>query len=160
MEQSEGEQRGEGGGPPPAGEVIAVCRSAARGIPKLPQAEVTLRADFGVEEDRHGGSRSRQVSLLEAEVLEALREMGMAVAPGVLGENITTRGLRYADLRPGDRLRAGAAVVLEVMEPRTPCKTLTPVDARLPQAIEGRAGLLCRVAAGGVLRPGDGIARE
>lgn len=143
----------------PAGEVLAVCVRLARGIPKLPQAEVTLEADCGIVGDRHAGSRSRQVSLIEQEVLEELAAMGMPVGPGVLGENVTVRGLPFRQLAPGDWLAAGDAVVLEVVEPRTPCRTLTPVDSRLPDAIQGRAGILCRVLRGGVLRRGDRIER-
>ena len=67
-----------------AGEVLAVCVRLARGIPKLPQAEVTLEADCGIVGDRHAGSRNRQVSLIEQEVLEELAAMGMPVGPGVL----------------------------------------------------------------------------
>ncbi|MCC2672131.1 MAG: hypothetical protein K0Q72_4603 [Armatimonadetes bacterium] len=143
-----------------AGEILAVCVRERRGIPKLPQPRITLLEDLGVEGDRHAGSRTRQVSLLEQEVLDDLAAVGMPVAPGVLGENLTVRGLAFARLHPGDRLRAGAEVVLEVVEPRTPCRTLTPVDVRLPEAIVGRAGLLCRVIRGGELTPGDAILRE
>jgi MOSC domain-containing protein YiiM len=145
---------------PAEGEILAVSRSGRRGIPKLPQAQVTLTEDFGVEGDRHAGSRTRQVSLLEQEVLDALAAEGMPVGPGVLGENLTVRGLPFSRLRPGDRLRVGPEALLEVTEPRTPCKTLTPIDPRLPEMIVGRAGLLCRVIRGGVLTPGDRIEPE
>jgi MOSC domain-containing protein YiiM len=141
------------------GTVIAVCVRPERGIPKLPQAEVTLEADCGIVGDRHAGSRNRQVSLIEQEVLDDLASAGMPVGPGILGENITVQGLSVARLCPGERLHAGGEVVLEVVEPRTPCRTLTPVDPRLPEAIQGRAGILCRVLRGGALRPGDRIER-
>jgi MOSC domain-containing protein YiiM len=141
------------------GEILAVSSSARKGIPKLPQPEVLLLTDHGIEGDRHAGSRKRQVSLLEQEVLDDLAAQGMPVGPGVLAENLLVRGLPFAQLCPGDWLRAGGEVLLEVVEPRTPCKQLTPVDARLPAAIEGRAGILCRVLQGGRLAPGDRIER-
>ena len=144
---------------PSPGEILSVSLSPRRGIPKLPQPEIELLADHGVDGDRHAGSRNRQVSLLEQEVLDALAAMGMPVGPGVLGENLLVRGLPFARLVPGDRLQLGADVLLEVVEPRTPCKQLTPVDPRLPEAIVGRAGILCRVLQGGRLRPGDRIER-
>ena len=145
---------------PAAGVILAVSLSERRGIPKLPQTQISLVEDFGVDGDRHAGSRTRQVSLMEQEVLDALAAEEMPVGPGILGENLTVRGLRFSQLRPGDRLRAGPDAVLEVSEPRTPCKTLTPVDPRLPDAIQGRAGLLCRVIRGGILHPGDRIVCE
>jgi MOSC domain-containing protein YiiM len=141
------------------GTVIAVCLSPRKGIPKLPQSRASLLADFGFEGDRHAGSRSRQVSLLSDELLEELTTEGMAVGPGVLGENLTVRGLALTELSPGDWLQVGAEAVLEVVEPRIPCATLTAVDARLPEAVRGRAGILCRVRVGGVVRPGDPINR-
>jgi len=144
---------------PLEGTILAVSVRPSRGIPKLPQAEVRILPDYGLEGDRHAGSRMRQVSLLEAEVLDDLAAEGMPVGPGVLGENITVRGLPFRLLRPGDRLRLGATALLEVVEPRTPCRTLTPVDARLPTAIEGRAGLLCRVLEEGTVASGDTITR-
>ena len=142
---------------PAEGVILAVSRSERRGIPKLPQTEVLLGEDFGVEGDRHAGSRTRQVSLMEQEVLDALAAEGMPVGPGILGENLTVRGLRFSQLHPGDRLFVGPDAVLEVSEPRTPCKTLAPVDPRLPDAIQGRAGLLCRVIRGGIVKSGDRI---
>jgi molybdopterin adenylyltransferase len=144
---------------PLRGEVVAVSSSPRKGIPKLPQPEVTLLADHGIEGDRHAGSRTRQVSLLEQEVLDDLAAQGMHVGPGVLAENVLVAGLAFAELSPGDRLRAGSEALLEVVEPRTPCRQLTPVDPRLPGAVEGRAGILCRVLHGGRLAPGDQIER-
>lgn len=140
------------------GEIVAVSSSARKGIPKLPQSDIRLIPDHGVEGDRHAGSRNRQVSLLEQEVLEDLSALGMPVGPGVLAENVLVRGLPFASLCPGDRLYA-AEVILEVVEPRAPCRQLTAVDPRLPAVIEGRAGILCRVLAGGRLAPGDRIVR-
>lgn len=134
--------------------------SPKKGIPKLPQPDVSLLADYGIEGDRHAGSHKRQVSLLEQEVLDDLAAQGMSVGPGVLAENVLVRGLAFSQLHPGDLLRAGPDVLLEVVEPRTPCKQLTPVDPRLPGAIEGRAGILCRVLEGGRLVPGDQLERE
>lgn len=139
------------------GEIIAVCISARRGIPKVPQAQVEVLEDYGIRGDRHAGSRTRQISLLEQEVLDDLTAEGVGVTPGLLGENITVRGIPFQAVRPGDRLGAGVEVVLEVIEPRVPCRTLSPVDARLPQTLVGRAGLLCRVVHGGKLQPGDEV---
>jgi MOSC domain-containing protein YiiM len=40
-----------------------------------------------------------------------------------LGENLTTRGIDFRRLRPGDCLRAGDAL-LEITNPRGPCSAL------------------------------------
>src|SRR5437763_605949 len=52
------------------------------------------------------------------------RELDEELAPGTFGENLTVEGLHSAELRIGDRLEVGDAVVLEVTAPRIPCATL------------------------------------
>ncbi len=139
------------------GEIVATCLSPRKGIPKLAQLSVTLVEDLGVEGDRHAGSRTRQVSLMEQEVLDSLAADGMAVGPGVLGENLTVRGMSLNNLPIGSRLRIGPEALIEVTAPRTPCMTLRPVDPRLPASLFGRCGLLGKVVTGGTIRPGDTV---
>ena len=83
-----------------------------------------LLAGLGVEGDAHAGRtvrhRSRlrtqagapnlrQVHLLGLETLERLRREGFEVAPGDLGENLTTRGVDLHALPRGTLLRVGEA---------------------------------------------------
>jgi MOSC domain-containing protein YiiM len=63
----------------------------------------------------------RQVHLLHAELLDALRCAGFEVSPGVLGENVTTRGVDLLALPTGTRLHLGDAAVVEVTGLRDPC---------------------------------------
>ena len=51
--------------------------------------------------------------------LDALKK-SIQLAPGALGENLTTIGIVENDLWVGDRLKIGE-VLLEVTEPRAPC---------------------------------------
>ncbi len=117
-----------------------------------PQTAVTARADHGFDGDAHarpGGSR--QVLLLDA---ETLAELG--VVPGALKENITTEGLRVAELQPGTRLRVGAAL-FEITKECTPCEFVESVQAGLLPKIQGRRGMLARVVEGGPIQVGDSI---
>jgi len=83
---------------------------------------------LGIEGDRqahpgiHGGPR-QAILLVAAEVVEGLRRRGFPVDFGSLGENLTTRGIEVRNLRIGDRLRAGGAL-LEITKPRGPCSQL------------------------------------
>src|SRR5262245_55308366 len=106
-----------------AGEVVAVCRSPAHTLRKTCEREIRLLAGLGVEGDAHMGAtvkhrsrvavdpsqpNRRQVHLIHAELHDELRSAGFPVAAGVIGENVTTRGLDLLGLPTGTRLHLGA----------------------------------------------------
>jgi MOSC domain-containing protein YiiM len=103
----------------------------------------------GCAHARRGGKR--QLLLVDQETLEA-----MSLSPGVIRENITTRGLDVNGLAKGQRLRIGDAQ-LEVSAVCTPCDKLENVRPGLRQELRGRRGMLCRVIEGGEIQPGDAI---
>ena len=164
--------------------VVAVCSKETPGVGKQPRDSVNLVADHGVEGDYHAGSRVRhrsraardpdqpnlrQVHLMHAELFDELAPLGIAVTPGDMGENITTRGLPILDLSPGTRLHLGATAVIEVTGCRNPCAQLNGVDERLlaevaQKADDGsimrKAGIMAIVLEGGIVRPGDPIRVE
>jgi MOSC domain-containing protein YiiM len=108
--------------------------------------------DRGLEGCVHGraGSR-RQVLLVD---IETLGEFGLL--PGMIRENITTAGLNMAELRPGQRLCVGEAV-LEVTLPCEPCSRMDEIRMGLQKELENRRGMLCRVIEGGKISRGDAI---
>jgi MOSC domain-containing protein YiiM len=145
-----------------AGVVVAVCVGPG-GIPKhaVPSAAVGV---LGLAGDahryhKHGGA-NRAVCLFSVEDYASLARDGVdAHPPGAYGENLTTEGLDSHALRPGDRLRVGAEVVLELFDVREPCGTLKKVDQRFPDLMVGRSGWVCRVVTEGTVRAGDRIER-
>jgi hypothetical protein len=106
------------------GTVSALHRGGG-GVPKLPVSEVEV--DFGgVIGDRqatrvHHGRPWQALCLWSAEVIDALAADGHPIAPGRAGENVTLRGLPWADVRAGVRLRIGE-VLCEVSAYALPCK--------------------------------------
>ncbi|NIR45975.1 MAG: MOSC domain-containing protein [Gemmatimonadetes bacterium] len=108
-------------------------------------------ADLGLEGCRHAraGSR-RQVLLLEEETLEAL-----GLAPGVVKENVTTRGIDLAGLPVDTRLRLGSEVELWITGPCRPCDLMDEIRDGLQEEIRGRRGVLAWVKHGGRVRVGD-----
>jgi MOSC domain-containing protein YiiM len=109
------------------------------------------------------------VHLIHEELLEELRAAGFDVGPGVMGENVTTRGLDLLGLPRGARLRLGADAVVEVTGLRNPCKQLESYQSGLMAAVLDRdadgalvrkAGIMAIVVTGGDVRPGDPIAVE
>jgi len=93
------------------------------------------------------------VLLVDSETLEL-----MELSPGIIRENITTRGINVNGLDEGQRLQVGAAQ-LEVSMVCTPCDMLEKIRPGLRREIRGRRGMLCRVIAGGMIRQGDRIER-
>lgn len=135
------------------GRVTGVHRTPARRLPveRLERAEV--RADWGVVGDRHARpSSNRQVVLTQAEVLDAL-----GLAAGATREQLTVSGL--GELAIGDVVTIGS-VRLELTGPRVPCRVMDGVRPGLMEELRGRGGWCARVAAGGVVRPGDVAAVE
>jgi len=86
--------------------------------------------------------------------LETLEELG--IPPGAVKENITTRGLNVRDLKGGQRLRVGEAL-LEVTVPCEPCYRMDEIRRGLQDELRGRRGMLCRVIEAGRIRRGDAI---
>ena len=148
---------------------------------KSNQFEIRLVAGLGVEGDAHSGitvkHRSRvapnpnapnlrQVHLIHSELLDELRAKKLAVAPGEMGENITTRGIDLLALPTGTRLRLGDAAIVEVTGLRNPCAQLDDIRPGLMQATLARdwkgklirkAGVMSNVLVGGDVRTGDPI---
>jgi MOSC domain-containing protein YiiM len=154
--------------------VLAVGRSAGHTFSKPTLERVRLLAGLGVEGDAHAGvtvkHRSRvrkeptqpnvrQVHLLQAELLDEL-----GVAPGALGENVTTRGLDLLALSAGTRLHLGAGAVVELTGLRNPCVQIDAFRDGLLKQVLGRdaagevvrrAGVMSVVLQGGLVRCGD-----
>jgi MOSC domain-containing protein YiiM len=135
------------------GVVARLFVAAARHRPMVEQFEVLAIPNRGFEGCAHGrtGSR-RQVLLVEN---EALREFGLA--PGILRENVTTEGIRLAELKPGELLLVGNTAVLEVTIPCEPCDRLEAIRNGLQNELQGQRGILCRVVEGGVIRSCEAI---
>ena len=124
-------------------------------VHRFPMKEVEAAeaiADKGFKGCIHGrpGSK-RQVSLTDLETLEKL-----GVSPGAVKENITTRGLDFQRLQPGQQLRIGAAL-LEIALPCHPCSRMDEIRQGLQEELRGQRGWLCRVVEGGTIRSGDRI---
>ena len=156
--------------PRPTGEVVVVCLSPRRGIPKYPQPEVQVGPE-GIAGDYHAGPvnrhkkrgrrepNGRMLTVVAAEVVDEVnRALDLALAPGALAENVLVRGLSdLSDLAPGDRLCLGAAVVLEVTAQNKPCATIGVYHPDLVRSLLGRRGITAVVVQPGTVRPGDPV---
>ncbi|MDP1737003.1 MAG: MOSC domain-containing protein [Caulobacter sp.] len=163
------------------GTVVAVSCGARHGMGKDNQLAIRLVAGLGIEGDVHAGvtvrhrSRAardptqpnlRQVHLIHAELFDELAGQGFTPSPGVMGENVTTRGIDLLGLPAGALLRLGADAVVEVAGLRNPCTQLDGLMPGLMQACLGqvpggepvrKAGVMGVVITGGEVHPGDAI---
>jgi MOSC domain-containing protein YiiM len=116
------------------------------------QEEVEVIKDKGFNGCIHGRPGSnRQVSLIDRETLDKF-----GLAPGVVKENITTRGLDLQTLATGNRLRIGNCV-MEITGPCDPCARMDEIRVGLQEELRGQRGWLCRVKQAGTIRRGDRI---
>lgn len=164
-----------------AGVVVSVSRSPVHSFSKPVTASVTLLEGLGVEGDAHAGETTQhrylvkkdptrvnltQVHLIGEELFATLPDYDLA--PGDLGENITTRGIDLITLPWGTRLHFGAAIV-QVTGLRAPCTLINKFRGGLMKHLIGRdqtgtvirrAGIMGVVVAGGVVEPGAAIEIE
>lgn len=161
--------------------VLAVSAQAGHQFSKTPCEAITLVAGIGVEGDGHAGERVqhrsrvranpdqpnlRQVHLMAAELFAEVAEAGFTVAPGDLGENITTTGIDLIRLPKGTRLRLGDEAEIEITGLRNPCSQIDDFQPGLLARVVGKdadghivrkAGVMSIVLSGGIVRPGDRI---
>ncbi|MEW6582507.1 MAG: MOSC domain-containing protein [Actinomycetota bacterium] len=114
------------------------------------------QADLSV----HGGADKAVYLYSHEDYLYWAQELGRALAPGELGENLTVTGLTCDVVRIGDRLRVGGAL-LEVSVPREPCFKLgiRMGDKRFVARFResGRTGFYTRVVEPGAVQVGDAV---
>jgi MOSC domain-containing protein YiiM len=168
---------------PAAGRVVSVHASSDHGFSKPSVDRIVLLEGVGVEGDAHAGvtvqHRSRvaadpsqpnlrQVHLIHGELFDRLAVAGHDVAPGDLGENVTTRGIDLLALPVGTRLTIGGAVVT-VTGLRNPCQQINDFRPGLLKQlvrrgddgeVERLAGVMGIVSRGGTVRPGDAVGVE
>jgi MOSC domain-containing protein YiiM len=167
-----------------SGTVRSVSRDDAHRFSKPAVSSIRLLAGIGVEGDSHAGETVQhryakkrdpsapnlcQVHLLAAELFDDLSPAGYTVAPGELGENVTTGGIELMTLPLGTRLHLGADAVVSITGMRSPCSLINGYQKGLMKQlietdaagrVKRRGGIMGIVVTGGVVNPGDGIRVE
>lgn len=163
------------------GQVVAVARDALHAFSKPRAESIRLLAGLGVDGDAHAGTtvqhlsrvrrdptqpNLRQVHLMHAELFDELAAAGFAIAPGELGENVTTRGVDLLALPRGTRLALGDDAVVEVTGLRNPCAQIerfapgllaATLEHRADGTLVRKAGVMAIVIAGGAVAPGAAV---
>lgn len=161
--------------------VTSVSKSGTHSFSKAVCDSIHLVAGLGVEGDAHFGTtvkhRSRvaidptqpnlrQVHLIHGELHDELTAQGFRVAPGIMGENMTTRGIDLLGLPRDTVLRIGESAAIKLTGLRNPCKQLEDFQTGLLRALidktpEGeiirKSGVMSIVITGGPIKAGDTI---
>jgi MOSC domain-containing protein YiiM len=91
---------------------------------RVPVRTLNLEGDRQADLSVHGGADKAVYAYPSEHYAFWRRELpGVDLPPASFGENLTTEGLREDELRIGDRLQVGTAV-LRVTQPRLPCYKL------------------------------------
>ncbi|MDQ0316134.1 MOSC domain-containing protein [Amorphus orientalis] len=161
--------------------IVAVNRSARHSFSKTSEEGITLIEGIGVKGDAHAGEtvkhladmvrdpnrpNLRQVHLIQSELFAEMAEKGYQLAPGSMGENITTAGLDLLALPLGARLQLGETAVVELTGLRNPCAKINGLGKDLMKEMVARdaggnlvrkTGVMSVVLFGGTVRAGDPI---
>ena len=138
------------------GMVQAVNVSERTGEKKHQVETITLREDYGVVDDAHGGTE-RQVSLLAFERIEDMQAELSTIKEGDFAENITTTGLSAEELSPGMKIEVGEAL-LEVTQIGKTCHHGCEIRRQVGYCIMPKEGVFGKVLRGGTVKKGDAIA--
>jgi MOSC domain-containing protein YiiM len=150
------------------GHVEAICIAPRGSADMQALAEVEAISGVGLRGDRYAAGSgfysqrptdpgAREVTLIEAETLDALRtECDIELSVAQHRRNLTLRGVRLGDLL-GQRFTVGE-VVLEGVRDCPPCEHLELLTGkRLLRPLLERGGLRARILVGGAIRVGDEV---
>ena len=123
-------------------------------------AENAVVGDVVADRKSHGGYDKAVYAYAREDAQWWEKELGILIAPGRFGENLTIRGVEVTGAVIGERWRIGSAL-LEVSEPRIPCRVFAGFWDR-PTLIKdftraGKPGSYLRIIEEGEIGTGDEI---
>jgi MOSC domain-containing protein YiiM len=139
------------------GRIISVNIAKDKGEKKHNVEQCVLIKGYGLENDAHGGFMHRQVSLLAAESIQKIRDMGLDVAPGDFAENLTIEGIDLPSLPVGTELRIAGSVLLRVTQIGKECHTRCNIYYQVGDCVMPREGIFAEVVEEGEVKVGDRI---
>jgi hypothetical protein len=153
------------------GHIEAICIAPVGSARMQPLTDVEAIVGVGLRGDRYATGNgfysprptdpgAREVTLIEAETLDALRdEHGIQLGVEEHRRNLTVRGVRLDTLR-GQRFTVGG-VTLEGVRDCPPCEHLEQLTGKaVIRPLVDRGGLRARVLVGGTIHVGDAVRVE
>lgn len=127
---------------------------------RLPVRGVNLEGDDQADRKVHGGPDKAVYAYAAEDYAHWEEGLGMEMAPGTFGDNLTTVGIDLNRALVGERWRVGTAL-LEVAQPRIPCYKLG-IRMGAPEfphafSLAARWGAYLRIVEEGEIGAGDPI---
>ncbi|MBU1564445.1 MAG: MOSC domain-containing protein [Proteobacteria bacterium] len=139
--------------------IKAISISDRKGTRKTNIDTTRLIANFGLENDAHGGKWHRQVSFLAQESINTMRAKGLDVVAGNFAENITTEGLDLTSLEVGRHISIGDAELV-ISQLGKICHTRCAIFHQAGDCVMPREGIFAVIQKGGTIRIGDAVKVE
>lgn len=138
------------------GSITALHIARVKGTPSDPVQSAKALSGQGLEGDRScSADNTRQVLVMDQETLDQ-----HGLEPGIIKENITTRGLNLLDAKAGQVMFIGDEVTLEFVGECVACQKMNAIRPGLLDEIQGRRGMLATVINGGDIKVGDSVRVE
>jgi len=140
------------------GELLGIARRSKPRKPMETANEVLVTIEAGVEGDCHGSVPDRQVTVISADSWrDACQDLGMEVPWTKRRANLVLGGIDLCDTE-GALILIGE-VLLEIAGENPPCRVMDIQQDGLRKALkpDWRAGVSCRVLAGGKIKVGDAV---
>ena len=140
-----------------AGTVEGIYIAPERAAPTSGRASARAVPGRGLEGDRHFDRDKHDITLIEAEAIEALaRSRGIELEPGEPRRQVVTRGVGLNEL-VGKRFLVGE-VLCEGEELCHPCRHMEKLtQPGVLKGLAGRGGLCARGVEGGTISVGDRV---
>ena len=136
--------------------IESVNISREKGVQKHPVAEIECIENYGIKGDAHAGPWHRQVTLLGAEAIDAMKTTAgdFEIKFGDFAENIVTRGMNWSKAKVGGRITI-EEVVLEVTQIGKECHSRCAIFDAVGDCIMPKQGIFTKVIKGGKLHAGS-----
>lgn len=123
-------------------------------------ADNEVKGDVVADQKNHGGYDQAVYAYSREDAEWWERELGISIANGKFGENLTTQGIEVSGAVIGERWHIGSTII-EVAQPRTPCRVFAGFWER-PNLIKefteaGRPGAYLRIIQAGQVQQDDEI---
>jgi MOSC domain-containing protein YiiM len=140
------------------GELLGIARRSKPREPMETANEALVTIEAGIEGDCRGSVPDRQVTVISADSWrDACRDLGMEIPWTKRRANLVLGGIDLRDTE-GALILIGK-VLLEIAGANPPCRVMDIQQDGLRKALkpEWRAGVSCRVLAGGKIKVGDAV---
>ncbi len=135
--------------------VVAIYIAPATRLPMRSVQSVRAKTGGGLEGDRYENAKHRHISIFSTGELDEASEIyGRSIDPSLTRRNVLLDA-GVLNRTPGHLLSIGE-VELQVVRDAAPCRTLDEaIGDGSRSAMRRRAGVICRVLAGGSISIGD-----